>query len=222
MGKTRWRCLQNCATQATSLLVTRIYSYVVRYDSGFAPNPFYNYCTLATCMTSIRRSAKVGDWVVGSGSNDLSIRRGGHLVYAMRVTEAIKFDGYDIDPRFESKKPYRNGSRKQSCGDNIYFRASAGPVWHQRDSFHSGPDGSMIPDHVAHDTGVDRVLISSDFAYFGGEGPKFPDKLQDQKGRHLYKMGIGVTHFDDTKLISSFEQWIRSFGVSGYQGAPFE
>lgn len=94
----------------------RIHSYVVRYDSGFAPNPFYSYCTLATCKPGIRRSANVGDWVVGSGSKDRSVRRGGRLVYAMRITESMTFDEYSRDPRFESKKPYRNGSRKQSCG----------------------------------------------------------------------------------------------------------
>ncbi|MEZ1875782.1 hypothetical protein QVM44_32900, partial [Pseudomonas aeruginosa] len=27
--------------------MARVHSYVVRYDSGFAPNPFYEYCTLA-------------------------------------------------------------------------------------------------------------------------------------------------------------------------------
>lgn len=202
--------------------MTRIHSYVVRYDSGFAPNPFYSYCTLATCKPSIRRSANVGDWVVGSGSNDRSVRRGGHLVYAMRVTEAMTFDEYGQDPRFESKKPYRNGSRKQSCGDNIYFRVAAGVAWQQRDSFHSRPDGSLNPEHVARDTGVNRVLISNDFVYFGGEGPEFPDELQDQKGRHLCKTGIGLTTFDDAQLVASLERWIRSLAVRGYQGAPFE
>jgi hypothetical protein len=195
--------------------MTRIHSYVVRYDSGFAPNPFYSYCTLATCKPSIRRSANVGDWVVGSGSNDRSVRRGGHLVYAMRVTEAMTFDEY-------GKKPYRNGSRKQSCGDSIYFRAAAGAAWQQRDSFHSRPDGSLNPEHVARDTGVNRVLISNDFVYFGGEGPEFPDELQDHKGRHLCKTGIGLTTFDDALLVASLERWIRSLAVSGYQGAPFE
>ena len=101
--------------------MARIYSYVVRYDRGFAPNPFYGYCTLARCKPDIRRSAEVGDWVVGSASNDRSIRRGGHLVYAMRVTETTTFDGYAKDARFEAKTPFRLGSRKQNCGDNIYF-----------------------------------------------------------------------------------------------------
>ncbi|QYY84797.1 hypothetical protein J0G10_13840 [Pseudomonas germanica] len=200
----------------------RIYSYVVRYDSGFAPNPFYNYCTLATCKPKIRKGAQIGDWVVGSGSNDRNVRLGGHLVYAMRVTEAMSFDEYCLDPRFESKKPFRKGSRKQSCGDNIYFRAAAGADWQQRDSFHSLPDGSVNPDHVARDSGVNRVLISEDFVYFGGDGPAFPDNLKDQQGRDLCKQGIGLTTFDDVQLISSLEKWVRSFGVHGYQGAPFE
>ncbi|MFM9866194.1 Nmad2 family putative nucleotide modification protein [Achromobacter xylosoxidans] len=202
--------------------MARIYSYVVRYDSGFAPNPFYGYCTLATCKPSIRRSASVGDWVVGSGSNDRTIRRGGHLVYAMRVTDTLTFDGYGVDPRFGPKTPFRNGSRKQSCGDNIYFRSAPEAPWQQRDSFHSLPNGSLNPDHVRRDTGVNRVLISDDFVYFGGEGPEFPDDLKDQQGRPLCKTGIGLTTFDDPLLVAGLEQWIRSLGATGYQGAPFE
>ncbi|KWH17503.1 hypothetical protein [Burkholderia multivorans] len=202
--------------------MARIHSYVVRYDSGFAPNPFYGYCTLATCKPSIRRSAAVGDWVVGSGSNDRTVRRGGHLVYAMRVTEALTFDGYGADPRFAPKKPFRHGSRKQSCGDNIYFRDGPQAPWEQRDSFHSLPDGSLNANHVRRDTGVDRVLISNEFVYFGGEGPAFPQDLKDRQGRLLCKSGIGLTTFDDPSLVAAFEQWIRSLEATGYQGAPFE
>lgn len=202
--------------------MTRIHSYVVRYDSGFAPNPFYGYCTLATCKPRIRQSATIGDWVIGSGSNDKIVRRGGHLVYAMRVTESMSFDEYNADPRFENKKPYRNSSRKQSCGDNIYFRDGPGADWQQRDSFHSLPDGTVNLSHVAHDTNVNRILISDDFVYFGGEGLKFPEWLKDQQGRPLCKEGRGETSFDDAQLITNFEQWIRCFNVRGYNGAPFE
>ena len=202
--------------------MARIHSYVVRYDSGFAPNPFYGYCTLATCKPDIRKGADIGDWVVGSGSNDRSVQRSGHLVYAMQVAETLTFDEYNADPRFESKKPYRNGSRKQSCGDNIYFRSTPVAAWQQRDSFHSRPDGMLNPKHVARDTCTDRVLISNDFVYFGGEGPKFPEALKNWQGRPLCKAGRGLTIFDDPQLIANFEQWIRNFGVNGYQGTPFE
>lgn len=202
--------------------MARIYSYVVRYDSGFAPNPFYGYCTLATCKPNIRAQAEVGDWVVGSASNDRSIRRGGHIVYAMRVTETTTFDDYATDARFEAKKAFRMGSRKQSCGDNIYFRETPDGDWCQRDSFHSQEDGQIHSQHVTRDTSVNRILISNDFIYFGGTGPAFPDDLHGRDGRALCKHGIGRSCFDDSQLIKRLEQWIRGFEVSGYQGPPQE
>lgn len=202
--------------------MARIHSYVVRYDSGFAPNPFYGYCTLATCKPPIRKGAAIGDWVVGSGSNARGVRRGGYLVYAMRVTEAMTFDTYSEDPRFEQKKPYRRGSRKQSSGDNIYYRDSPCSSWRQRDSFHSHADGSVNRAHVARDTGVNRVLISDEFVYFGGQGPEFPGHLRDRRGRRLCKSGIGVTSFNDAQLVADLEEWIGSLAATGYQGAPFE
>ena len=170
----------------------------------------------------IRKSAVVNDWIVGCGSNDRSVRRGGHLVYAMRVTETLDFRAYSSDPRFRQKIPIRNGSRKQSCGDNIYYRNANDTTWLQRDSFHSKEDGSLNPDHVARDTSVDRVLISDDYIYFGGYGPAFPEYLRNSYGLDICKSGIGVSCFGDLELIAQFIHWIRSFGVSGYHSAPFE
>lgn len=199
-----------------------IHSYVVRYDSGFAPNPFYGTCTLATCKPDIRRTAVQGDWIVGSGSNDQSIRRGGYLVYAMRVTGEMTFAEYNADERFQCKKPFRRGSWMQSCGDNIYFREDCQNGWHQRDSFHSQSNGQANGQHVMRDTGVDRVLISDDFVYFGGEGPLIPTNLVDQQGRPLVKSGRGRSKFDDPGLLNEFTRWVRALGVSGYQGRPYE
>ena len=76
----------------------RLYSYIVARDFGFAPNPFYGFCTLATCKPQIRKSAEIGDWIIGTGSK--SKGRDGHIVYAMRVTEAMSFDEYWTDSRF--------------------------------------------------------------------------------------------------------------------------
>ena len=134
----------------------------------------------------------------------------------------MTFDDYEKDQRFEAKKPFRMGSRKQSCGDNIYFRDQPGGEWCQRDSFHSSEDGQINPQHVARDTGVNRVLISNDFIYFGGEGPAFPDNLHARDGRPLCKSGIGRSCFDDSQLVEKLERWVRGFGVSGYQGLPQE
>ena len=199
-----------------------LHSYVVRYDSGFAPNPFYGYCTLATCKPKIRANAKIGDWIVGSGSGDRTVHRAGHLVYAMRITEALSWDEYSSDPRFRAKQPSRRGSRKQTCGDNIYFRAGQGAPWQQRDSFHSHNDGTANQDHINRDTGVNRILISNDFIYLGGEGPLIPDQLRDHTGRPLCKGGIGHSKFEDPQLIDALLAWIRSLGHNGFQGSPQE
>jgi hypothetical protein len=47
---------------------TTLFTYCIPYDDGAAPNPFWGLCTLAICKPSIRRVAKEGDWVVGTGS----------------------------------------------------------------------------------------------------------------------------------------------------------
>lgn len=43
----------------------KYFFYILKHDSGFAPNPFYGFCTLATCKPEIRKQAEVGDWIVG-------------------------------------------------------------------------------------------------------------------------------------------------------------
>lgn len=37
-----------------------LYSYVIKRDYGFAPNPFENICSLATCKPQIRERALEG------------------------------------------------------------------------------------------------------------------------------------------------------------------
>ncbi|SSY70238.1 hypothetical protein [Alysiella crassa] len=39
----------------------KIISYVVKYDYGFAPNPYHGFLTLATCKPVIRSNAEIGD-----------------------------------------------------------------------------------------------------------------------------------------------------------------
>ncbi|WP_171031592.1 hypothetical protein [Eubacterium sp. BSD2780061688b_171218_H5] len=35
-----------------------VYEYVMKCDTGFAPNPFYGTCTLACCKPRIRKGIK--------------------------------------------------------------------------------------------------------------------------------------------------------------------
>ena len=152
----------------------RVYSYVIVRDFGFAPNPFFGVCTLATCKPNIRAGAQVGDWVVATGSKSKGLA--GRVVYAMQVAEALDFDAYWHDPRFACKRPVANGSLKQVYGDNIYHRGKRG--WVQADSHHSLPDGKPNPLNIARDTKTERVLVARRFVYFGGKPVPLPARLR--------------------------------------------
>ncbi len=160
--------------------MAELFSYVLRWDTGFAPNPFFGACTLATCKPQIRELAVVGDWVAGFGSREDG--REGLLVYAMRVEEVLSFDAYWADPRFASKKPNLKGSRKQRAGDNVYHRGPDG-AWVQQESLHSGSGCSQDLAHLHRDTSVPRVLVSTSFAYFGADAIEIPLQFRDYEGK---------------------------------------
>ena len=201
---------------------TTLFSYVVRYDSGFAPNPFYGKCTLATCKPEIRAAAKIGDWIVGTGSAARRINRGNRLVYAMRVSEVTDWRRYNDDHRFKVKQPMRRGSRKQSCGDNIYYRSQDDSQWCQRDSFHSNTDGSPRDEHIRRDTGTDRILIGKEYYYFGGEGPLIPAHFRDPSRYDLCRKVRTRKRLQDDDWIAEFVAWIHTFDGLGFMGRPLD
>lgn len=199
----------------------RLHSYVVARDFGFAPNPFYGVCTLATCKPRIRSVAAIGDWVMGTGSRQR--KRGHHVVYAMRVTEVMTFDRYWSDSRFKQKKPNLCGSKKQAFGDNIYSRGADTRHWHQANSHHSLNDGSPNPQNVSADTGTNRILLSDDFVYWGGEGPEIPTLLLDFGPSHE-NVCAGRNHKNgfSPQLVEEVVAWVRSFPHNGFRGEPLD
>jgi hypothetical protein len=166
----------------------RLYSYKVVHDIGFAPNPFHEFCTLATCKPRIRKGASRGDWVVGVGSHAQGTE--GRLIYAMRVDEKLTFDRYWNDPRFQDKKPDRRGSLKYRYGDNVYHHTQDGD-WHQEGCRHSHDDGTSNLDHIKRDTSADAVLIATRFTYWGGQGPRIPARFRNWNGVDLAEPGRG-------------------------------
>jgi hypothetical protein len=197
----------------------KLYSYVVARDFGFAPNPFFGFCTLATCKPKIRSSASVGDWVIGTGA-----KRGydyqGRLIYAMQVSEILGFDDYWNDPRFNLKRPNLKGSLKAMYGDNIYRRD--GSQWVQADSHHSLPDGRLNTANLEWDTGVDRVLIATRFVYWGRSAPIIPTQFRSfGNDEDDICSGRGHRVFAD-ELPAAFEGWLESEGKWGVQGDPLE
>jgi len=198
-----------------------IFSYVVRYDSGFAPNPFHGYCTLATCKPNIRKAAEVGDWIVGTGSADRKIMRGGFIVYAMQVTEVLNTIDYWQDPRFQKKKPDLNSSWMHATGDNIYQPAEL-DGWKQLNSYHSNSDGTAKQDHLSRDTGVQCILISDRFVYFGAEGPQLPPRFQQGGVFQVVKAGRGYSRVRHAAVIAEFEVWFDSLPRKGFAGKPWD
>ena len=199
----------------------QLFSYVVRYDSGFAPNPFYGYCTLATCKPGIREFAQVGDWVVGTGSADKSIRRGGHLVYAMRVTEVLSTQQYWLDPRFESKRPNLNRTWMTAAGDNIYDLSDPNDP-RQLKSYHSSRDGTPNEAHCKKDTEIPRILVSDTFVYYGGEGPQLPSIFRNKGKLDMVNIGAGYKRISHTETIRQFEKWLEGLGEKGICGKPLD
>lgn len=195
----------------------RLYSYVVLRDFGFAPNPFFGYCTLATCKPKIRKGAQVGDWVVGTGSKGKGL--GNRLVYAMRVGEALTFDKYWADPRFHPKRPNLRASIKQAFGDNIYHHAANGS-WCQERSHHSHRSGKNAS-NVRNDTQVDRVLVSDWFIYFGGNAVEIPEQFRQGKGRTVVREGRNHLVNIPPDLAEDFIEWVTTLG-EGLMGEPRE
>jgi hypothetical protein len=199
--------------------VSRVYLYVVARDFGFAPNPFHGSCTLATCKPTIRRTASVGDWIMGMGGRKLDAV--GRCIYAMRVTGSLSFDDYWHAPEFRAKQPSRNGTLKTIVGDNVYHRDRTSGMWQQTDSHHSQPDGTPDPYNVMHDTGTDRVLISNHFYYFGRVAPSVPKHILDDLG---FKNAIGHRVYSDREA-NSLLTWLNDdFGacLNRVTGDPYQ
>jgi hypothetical protein len=159
----------------------KLYSYVVTHDTGFSPNPLWGYCTLAACKPAIRRTAAVGDWIVGLSPK----ADGNRIIYAMLVDEILPYDQYYCDKRFGTKIPSKS-KVVCKCGDNIYKPLPEGGFL-QLQSTHSNKDGTENKKTKAHDLGGVYVLISKTFHYFGSRGPELPDGLSELKVRRGHK-----------------------------------
>ena len=170
----RGTSLNNPITASMSIIVN-VYSYIVSHDTGFAPNPFHGYCTLACCKPVIRRTASIGDWIIGLSPK----KYGNNIVYVMRVTEKLSFSEYWKDKRFRRKRAnIKSKDPIQRLGDNIYKPILANKHL-QMHSRHSKKDGSENHKSKEPDLNGLFVLISDDFSYFGGNTKILPKRFSE-------------------------------------------
>lgn len=196
------------------VILMRFYSYVIVRDFGFAPNPFFGYCTLATCKPRIRQSAQIGDLIAGfAGANFGAMRH--RLVYLMRVDEICSFDEYWYNSRFESKKPSFSDKFARCYGDNIYHHDEH-HQWVQANSHHSLENGNTNLVNLRKDTHVNRVLISSHFWYFGQNALLLPEEFQELiacgRNHQIKNMETGL----------ALERWLSNFYSMGQHGLPLD
>ena len=162
----------------------KIYSYVVKEDKKFAPNPEGKYCTLACCKPDIRNSAEIGDWIMGTGS----VKNYGNdrLVYVMKVDEKITFEKYYRDSRFTERI------------DNIYYKNNKG-IYEQikRPKYHG------TKKQMEHDLHSESVLISKEFVYFGKKSITISDEM-----KWIIKKGPKHKSCFSEKQIQQFISWI--------------
>ena len=167
--------------------MAKAFSYVVKRDYGFAPNPFYGVLTLATCKPLIRKCADVGDFIIGNSDKS----HGNKLIYMAKVSQVMTFDQYWNDENFANKKPVMNGSLKKLYGDNIYHHGADGK-WIQEDSHHANNDGSINENNLRKDTNTtDRVLVCNEFFYLGRAMIDVPSEYSSC----IYR-NIGERHLD--------------------------
>jgi Nucleotide modification associated domain 2 len=187
--------------------MTKIYSYVLRYDDGAAPNPFWGICTLTICKPAIRRNAQIGDWVVGTGSKNAKCNDGNiydlsdSVVYAMKIEEIKTLQEYDqyCNSSLRQKIPnWRVTDWRLRMGDCIYdYSQELNPVI--RKSVHGETNRKT-------DLSGLNALLSKEFYYFGEESRPLPENL-----KQIIKRNQGHRKIENAELVSLFEVWISQF-----------
>jgi hypothetical protein len=183
----------------------KLYSYTLRYDAGAAPNPFWGICTLVICKPAIRRTAEVGDWIVGLGSakspiGDIS----DHVVYAMKVTSKMTLEEYDqfCKTFVAKKKPdWRNRDYRMRMGDCIYNYVAGSTNPKMRTGVH-------IEENMEKDLSGLYALVSKQYYYFGDKPIKLPDNL-----RPIMHATQGHKSDTNQEYVENFVNWIESLDI---------
>jgi Nucleotide modification associated domain 2 len=194
----------------------KIYSYVLRYDDGAAPNPFWNVCTLAICKPAIRRTAMEGDWVLGTGSKNAFCNDGlrhdlsGHLVYAMKINDKLSLEAYDrfCQAHLPAKIPdIHHDDWRRRMGDCIYDFTGGNPPGLR--------PGVHTEQNRIRDLSGECVLLSRHFYYFGEGAVPLPADLLP-----LVQAGQGHRKIERADLVEEFEAFTKPFPLNTIAGEP--
>lgn len=185
----------------------KLYSYKMKHDNRFAPNPLFGVLTLATCKPAMRRNTKIGNWIAGWTSKhikDNPTEVGNEkLIYLAKVTQKLTFAEYwELYP---TKRPVVTEDTKvmQRYGDNIYKPNTTAPKGFIQieNNFHAN-------DKMDKDLKGEYVLICEEFYYFSRKTPlDIPIELRP----HIPKAqtSYGVITEDASEFINYVKQHVE-------------
>lgn len=205
--------------------MVRLFSYKLTSDTGFAPNPFWGYLTLATCKPGIRGSKKTGDWIAGFTSKELNGDEVGKekLIYLMKVEEKLTTAEYFSDKRFRKKIPkikHRNCIYK--TGDNIYRPIVNNPTSPKH--FEQIKNVNHNKRNIKRDLSKMFVLSAREYYYFGKDALSFGNKSNNIPLKYRPKTPTGpslngVLTRDEEKVFE-FINYIQNNYCIGVKANP--
>ena len=197
----------------------RLFSYKLTHDTGFAPNPFWGFLTVATCKPGFRRTKCPGDWIAGFTSGQLCGDKVGEeqLIYLMKLNERIAIANYFHDPRFQRKIPDISAQKEiYLAGDNIYKPLCPHPT--NVNDFEQLPNPHHGENTKEHDILGDNVLIGTEFIYFGRNALSIPPHLRPDVPKGQSGYGAETC---DTKRTQDFIKFVMQKTSAGrIQGVP--
>jgi len=206
------------------------------YDTGFAPNAFGKYLTLAACTPNHARSnVNIGGYIIGVEAVDLANKRKQiryktdieqSLIYVAKISEILTLNEYFNDNRFTYKKIFHNKSWKEKFGDNVYFKENGMWKWlrgHQHDwernkqeesqFFHIEEFKKVYENRGNNNYGAliqdikgNRVFVSDEFMYFGDVCLPY---LQKKEFINLLPKGQGTKCNHNENDLSKFINYIE-------------
>jgi hypothetical protein len=181
----------------------KLYSYCLRYDGGAAPNPFWGTCTLVICKPAIRRTAVIGDWIVGLGSANSPIGDvSGLVIYAMKVTGKLTLREYDqfCQTYLPKKIPqWQSLDERLRMGDCIYqYDNREYPT--MRPAVH-------CENERRRDLSGKYALLSNHFYYFGDHPIQMPEQLHP-----IIHTTQGHKSIQNQPYAQIFVNWIEGLG----------
>lgn len=194
----------------------KLFSYIVKNDGGAAPNPYYGVCTMTICKPKIRKTAKVGDWVFGTGGKSSKCNDGkihdlsNKLVIAMKVTGVLTIKEYYefCKEHLPEKIPnWLDNDWRRKVGDCLYH--------YDENGVFRSVKGIHLQKGQKRDLSGVNTLLSTEFYYFGEKAVGVPEHLNK-----LVKKGQGYNMVTDRALIDGFESWIGSYEKNKIYGDP--